>query len=554
MVSRAADILKDLMVAEMRGKVIHAKIDSASRRGRSFFGINVQFADENNCIAVRHLALHEMIERQTKENLKAVMEHEFDKFKILRKQLLTVAHDNGANMVASVKLLKRLVDEGDDDHGPSVGSTVQKEKAMIDAYLNTCSNEDVEYDLDDENEQPWIDEGGEMSADDLDTDSDHDINDVNEVEDEEIIEMHLIESTRCAAHTAQLAVWDVLKQYKGRLAKINQVCIKMRHKEFQQLFHIHKYPLPPKVNETRWNVWYIVLKYLLDLRISPFLPTLEKTDASLDLSRQWLFIERFCTAFEPLFELTLRLQKDHVPLSQFYADWLICQAKLDGIKEGNVLAAKLLKTMQNRIRKLSSTKIFKASLYLDPRFNFIGSKRLSPDDKKEAQEYLLALDRQLNEITGTKLELDNSKENVSPQSNFVEDYLADFFDEDSSSSVYALPADDTLLIELIQLETREKVSITFRQSQSRFDEEVFDIVAYWNKRKFSNPRLHRLAMAVLSAPSTQVTVERLFSRTKFILTDTRMKLNDVTLKNLMLLKMNSVLLPKVAEILDNDFK
>lgn len=55
MVSRAADILKDLMVAEMRGKVIHAKIDSASRQGRSFFGINVQFADENNCIAVRHL-------------------------------------------------------------------------------------------------------------------------------------------------------------------------------------------------------------------------------------------------------------------------------------------------------------------------------------------------------------------------------------------------------------------------------------------------------------------------------------------------------------------
>ncbi|XP_062710729.1 zinc finger BED domain-containing protein 4-like [Aedes albopictus] len=495
-----------------------------------------------------------MIERQTKENLKHVMDNEFQEFGIAKNQLLTVAHDNGANMVASVQLLKRLVDSNDDDQGPSVGAIVRKEKAMIDAHVGGCSSDINDDDLGDDDESSWIKDGDELTTDDFDADHelvDHAFQD--DTDDNDLIELDLIESTRCAAHTAQLAVWDVLKEYKGRLAMINKVCIKMRHKAFQQLFHMHKYPLPPKINETRWNVWYIVLKYLLDLRESPFLSILANTDASLDLSRQWQFIEKFGAAFEPLFELTLRLQKDHVPLSQFYADWLVCQAKLDGIKEGNILATKLLKSMQKRIKKLSSTKVFKACLLLDPRFNFVGSKRLSPADKKEAQEYLLTLDKRLDEITGIQMRQGNEKENTSlHQSNFVDDYLTDFFEEDSSSSEHVQPPDDSLLIDLITLETREKVNISFRQCEGGLNAEPFDIVEYWNKRKFCNPRLHRLALAVISAPSTQVTVERLFSRTKIVLSDYRMKLSDETLKNLMLLKMNSDLLPKVAKILDDD--
>ncbi|XP_062534674.1 zinc finger BED domain-containing protein 4-like [Armigeres subalbatus] len=554
MVRRSAVIVKELMMSEIRGKIIHAKIDSATRRGRSFFGINIQFADEQGCIVVRHLALHEMIERQTKENLKNVLEHELQEFGIAHNQLLTVAHDNGANMVASVKLLKRFIDSCEGQHGVSVGSTVQKEKAMINAYLaDRNENADIDFD-DDDAETGMFNDESEISTDEFDTDVEPEDRGVTcDVDDSDIIEMDLIESTRCAAHTVQLAVWDVLKHYKGRLAKINQVCIKMRHKEFQQLFHIHKYPVPPKVVETRWNIWHILLKYLLNLRESPFLSILEKTDDSLDLSRQWKFIEKFCSAFEPVFVLTLKLQKDHVSLSQFYADWLVCQAEIDGIKQENSLASKLLKCMQIRIKKLSSTKAFKASLYLDPRFNFVGSKRLSPADKKEAQEYLLALDSLLDAVTGINMQVAEDKENISSPSDFVEVYLAEFFDEDSSSSTYSQPSNDSLLIELIKLETREKVSIASQQSKDGVVVQPFDIVTYWNKRKYLSPRLHRLAMAILSAPSTQVTVERLFSQMKFILSDSRMKLNDVTLKNLMLLKMNSDLLPKVAEVLDSEF-
>ncbi|XP_062554092.1 uncharacterized protein LOC134219386 [Armigeres subalbatus] len=57
MVRRSAAIVKDLMMSEIRGKIIHAKIDSETRRGRTFFGINLQFANEQGCIVVRHLGM-----------------------------------------------------------------------------------------------------------------------------------------------------------------------------------------------------------------------------------------------------------------------------------------------------------------------------------------------------------------------------------------------------------------------------------------------------------------------------------------------------------------
>lgn len=102
------------------------------------------------------------------------------------------------------------------------------------------------------------------------------------------------------------------------------------------------------------------------------------------MTRHWNYIGKFCEAFEPMFILTLQLQKNHVPLSQFYIDWLTCMAKLKTIKS-NTLAKKLMKAMELRIQKLSTNMAFKACLYLDPRFNYIGSKRISSEDKEAVQ-------------------------------------------------------------------------------------------------------------------------------------------------------------------------
>ncbi|XP_062538553.1 zinc finger BED domain-containing protein 4-like [Armigeres subalbatus] len=374
------------------------------------------------------------------------------------------------------------------------------------------------------------------------------------VNDDDSEEPVILDSIRCGAHTAQLVAYDVIKLHNKRLGQINKICQKMHHKTSRELFVLHKIALPPKVNETRWGVWFIVLRYLQVLRSKPFLATLQNHDSTLDLSQHWKFIDRFCDAFEPIYVLTLKLQKDHVPLSDFYADWLVCQAKLNAIKkQGNTLAAKLHTSMQKRVEKLRSSMAFKASLYLDPRFNFAGSARLTPEEKREAQEYLIALSNRLDVLEGLQEELCTDDGEAST-SGFVEDYLMDFFNEASndtaSSSSEKRAANESLRDELSKLEKRNKVNITSQPAPAASESSTrFDILQYWKKRKFSSPRLYRLAMVVLAAPSTQVTVERLFSQLKYILTDRRMQLYGVSVHDIMILKMNPDLLIEVVETL-----
>ncbi|XP_065090357.1 uncharacterized protein LOC135711409 [Ochlerotatus camptorhynchus] len=202
--------------------------------------------------------------------------------------------------------------------------------------------------------------------------------------------------------------------------------------------------------------------------------------------------------------------------------------------------------MKARMRMLSGTSIFKACLYLDPRFNFAGSGRLNAEDKSEVQKYLIALDKKLDEISG----VDKTDVHDTPPPTLMDDriekYLTDFFNEEK----------------IMKLESRDKVNITDSPNinpQASSSKSIplltthFDILDYWRKRRFTNPRLYRLAKPVLSAPSTQVSVERLFSHFKNVLTDTRMRLAGYTFNDIMILKMNDDLLPKIAEDLDAAF-
>lgn len=71
-------------------------------------------------------------------------------------------------------------------------------------------------------------------------------------------------------------------------------------------------------------------------------------------------------------------------MSEFYAEWLVCQAMLSKIQE-NKIAKKLLMAMNDRLAILKDTMQFKCALYFDPRFNYIGSNRLTVEDKANIQ-------------------------------------------------------------------------------------------------------------------------------------------------------------------------
>lgn len=174
----------------------------------------------------------------------------------------------------------------------------------------------------------------------------------------------------------------------------------------------------------------------------------------------------------------------------------------------------------------------------------------------------MALNARLDDLAGLQIQdCGASKDPSSSASDdFVEKYLCSFFQEDPPNSSSGTTSSDSFLSEILKLESRPKVPITSSSETIPLSSggvkvrEQFDIIRYWKQRKIMNPRMYRIAIALLSIPSTQVTVERLFSQLKLVITDTRTRLNCKSIKNIMFLKSNESLWPKVIDVLEPEVK
>ncbi|KYN19991.1 hypothetical protein ALC57_07762 [Trachymyrmex cornetzi] len=66
-----------------------------------------------------------------------------------------------------------------------------------------------------------------------------------------------------------------------------------------------------------------------------------------------------------------------------------------------------------------------------------------------------------------------------------------------------------------------------------------NILQFWKKNRRSMPDLYKLASIVLAVPSTQVSVERLFSSLKYILSPLRSDLNENIINDILLIRANA---------------
>ncbi|XP_029725293.2 uncharacterized protein LOC115265169 [Aedes albopictus] len=546
LVGASAFAAQKLITAELKQQhLIAIEVDGASRGSRHFVGINARFIVDGE-VVVRNLAIRETLERQTKEHLKSLMEEVLSKFGVKLNQVYSVTHDNGANMVASVTEMKKSLELSNIELSTLVDTS---------CFDDNCEDDKDLSDTDDDDWQAYQNEPA-----DSDSESDDANDDFNHgKEGDELREntpeadpfdnsmQHVLGSVRCAAHTAQLAVWDVLKTYDKRIKQIQKLVVKLRQREYYKFAKQHDAHLPPISNRTRWNSTYLMLKSLMKQK--SFFNMFKKAFPEIDFTPHSKFIDKFCEAFEAPFILTMQLQKRHVVLSEFYACWLVCQAKLMQLKE-NCLARRLLKACQQRLEKLTDSIHFKACVYLDPRINFLGSKRISSKDKELVHEFFMKLHDRVN----------GKPDNVSSVPDFdmnedeLESILAGYFDEDSQANT-SLTSDSSFAQKLKQLEMREKIPIIAPGTASPSNDKKpakFDLIKYWEAQKYTNPDLYRVAMIVFTASATQVSVERSFSALKLILRDQRMNLNSESVENSLLLKLNPDLLPRIIATIDGD--
>lgn len=85
--------------------------------------------------------------------------------------------------------------------------------------------------------------------------------------------------------------------------------------------------------------------------------------------------------------------------------------------------------------------------------------------------------------------------------------------------------------------------LTSFEQHARLDKKT-NILTFWEEHKAKMPELYKLAQIVLAVPATQVSVERLFSGLKFILSPLRCNLNKEILEDILIVRSNTLFINK----------
>lgn len=211
MVAPSAKQCKENIIQDVRNRMISLKVDAATRIGRSFLGINIQFIKDGT-IHLRTLAVRELKEKHTAIYLKSVILEVLGEFNISLNQVYTFTSDNGANMVKCVERLK-------------------SDMNLTEQLFNQIYNESVE---DDENDQNIMDTLYTSLKEMQGNFSENQNSDV-------AFFQSITHGVRCGAHTIQLAVFDAIKKdqsVENIISKARAVCKKLRTPTISMLLKV----------------------------------------------------------------------------------------------------------------------------------------------------------------------------------------------------------------------------------------------------------------------------------------------------------------------------
>lgn len=102
--------VKTSITDDLGNGMFSVKIDEATRLNRSILGINVQYIKDNQII-IKTIAMLELTERHTSENLKQIILHTLTSYRLKIDQIYSITCDNGRNMVKAARLINETLDD-----------------------------------------------------------------------------------------------------------------------------------------------------------------------------------------------------------------------------------------------------------------------------------------------------------------------------------------------------------------------------------------------------------------------------------------------------------
>ncbi|XP_065090374.1 uncharacterized protein LOC135711433 [Ochlerotatus camptorhynchus] len=478
--------LKEILKEEMHGKLICLKVDSAARHNRHILGINVQYAVGDK-VVIRSLGMIQVKESQTAAFLKSKVMETLAEYGLSVEQIFSVTCDNGANMLATVRKLKHeleltLFEKTDGDDGEE-GQSAEESKRDISEEL--C----IEF-------------------------------------------QERINLVRCAVHTLQLAILDVVNKSNESVKSLTDVAKKCKNVKYRTFFEFHTASYPPVWSQTRWGGMFKMVESFKDQKV--FFTTLADQFPELDLSSLWTFVDHYYDAFKPLYICTKKMQESHVSLSDFYMAWLMATSEVQKVTDNPFVPA-LIQSLRTRLDALRHSRAFKMGLFLDPRFNYHASKLFTGDEKEEIQRYITETWERIRQLEPTSTNMNN--ESLSGSTDEFDQYLTKMFGGSMDTSIQENATNFLQQVKSLDLEPRQNHN--------------YNVWNHWLRRKTTHPELHAVAMIVLSTPSNQVSVERSFSALGLVLSNLRTGLAEETLANILMIKLNKNLFQKTIQSVYN---
>ncbi|XP_023301529.2 uncharacterized protein LOC111683662 [Lucilia cuprina] len=193
----------------------------------------------------------------------------------------------------------------------------------------------------------------------------------------------------------------------------------------------------------------------------------------------------FFKALQIFWNLMEKLNGEQYVAGDLFRDWLCCELELKGelMKNNNNYAGKLYEDLYFCKNNLLEISEFAAALYLDVRFNFLGSRLLSEEHISQGKLLLCTLGERFNYY------LTNNSNNPSPQ-------------DESNDDEYALLTqhiNDTMPFKT-EISLEDKLTNCVATKREPFS---LDILKYWHNNRHDMADIRELIKIVLTFPASQ---------------------------------------------------
>lgn len=491
-------------------------------------GINAQFYDERKQkIQVVCLQCREILDRHFGDNIETWMKDSLTEFKVDLLQLLGVSVDRAANITKGANLLVARTN-----------SKFAKELSKIrDAAMDESETEELI-------QQGLIEEIHAMEEEDENANDDDSNDSLFESTDQletfdfgEILRAYAFRIS-CLVHQLQLGVMsfigdevlDILEEAR-RLSKHlrgSVIMILMRDEKV-------KYSLIDQV--TRWNSTYLMIERLLTLK--PFCIKYQATKGCEKLylpNETWEKIHALSKILAPPAAATKSLQSEQLLVSDAVCHWLLMMGKLENlcIAGDNTtvkrLAKKLLTPLKARWEIIKKNTIIISGWYLDKKLNAM----LNEDEKTSARSFILMIARKMKLI---EADTENDEEQDIPEQEILDNEDEDLL-ENLIGSVGKQQQRQEKPRKGTGRLTKLKNEIEDYEKLPRITAARPNNLKWWNERSKDFPLLSRIALVTLSVPVTEVSVERLFSHLKIVVSDRRTNLRSEIIEAILFLRIN----------------